>query len=189
MTIALADTLIARAQAQTGLSDFGPQGWRQGLGELVTVMRSRDFGDVANARIEDRLTAVLASRLQIEDWIASHPQVLDEDITAPLFILGMPRTGTTALQAFWPMIRNGAICAAGKRPSPCPRPTLPPRPATPAPWPNGPASRKAAGLARMSIFTKRAARWMMPPCSGLIFAIRNWAGRPGPIPAGGAAAT
>ena len=100
MTIAAVDTLIARACASTGLSDFGPGGWREGLGILVETMSAHDYGEVANGRIEARLTGVLASRLRIEDWIARHPEVLDEKIAGPVFVIGMPRTGTTALQAF-----------------------------------------------------------------------------------------
>ena len=100
MTIAAVDTLIARACASTGLSEFGPGGWREGLGILVETMSAHDYGEVANGRIEARLTGVLASRLRIEDWIARHPEVLDEKIAGPVFVIGMPRTGTTALQAF-----------------------------------------------------------------------------------------
>ena len=100
MTIASAETLIARAMATTGLSDFGPQGWREGLDRLVETMSEHDYGPVANERIEARLTGVLANRLGIEDWIAAHPEVLDETIAGPVFVIGLPRTGTTALQAF-----------------------------------------------------------------------------------------
>lgn len=100
MTIASPDILIARATAETGLSDFGPAGWREGLDRLVATMSERDFGDVARDRIETRLTGVLAARLRIEDWIATHPEVLDERIEGPVFVIGLPRTGTTALQAF-----------------------------------------------------------------------------------------
>ena len=100
MSVATSAALIGRASGQTGLSDFGPEGWREGLDWLVAAMSEREFGAAATARIEARLTDVLATRLRIEDWIARHPEVLDERIEGPVFILGLPRTATTALQAF-----------------------------------------------------------------------------------------
>ena len=100
MTIATAQTLIERATADADLSNFGPDVWREGLGLLVDTMREHDYGPVAGERIEARLVAVLTSRLKIEDWIAHHPEVLDQTIAGPVFVIGLPRTGTTALQAF-----------------------------------------------------------------------------------------
>ena len=35
--------------------------------------------------------------VQVVDWAASHPEVRQSPIEAPLMIVGMPRTGTTAL--------------------------------------------------------------------------------------------
>ena len=100
MTIASPETLIERAAEATGLQDFGAEGWREGLGKLVATMSERDFGAVAKGRIEARLEGVLASRLRIEDWIARHPEVAQSSVERPVFIIGLPRTGTTALQAF-----------------------------------------------------------------------------------------
>jgi hypothetical protein len=100
MTIAAPQALIEQAESRTGLTDFGPEGWREGFERLVAVMSERDFGETARARIEGRFVDVLARRLRIEDWIARHPEVLDQRIERPVFILGLPRTATTALQAF-----------------------------------------------------------------------------------------
>ena len=36
--------------------------------------------------------------LGFEDYIARHPEILEEQINRPLFVLGLPRTGTTLLQ-------------------------------------------------------------------------------------------
>jgi len=100
MSLALPQELIERAENVTGLSDFGPEGWREGFLRLVEVMSARDFGDAAPARIERRFVDVLARRLRIEDWLTRNPEVLDQRVDRPVFILGLPRTGTTALQAF-----------------------------------------------------------------------------------------
>jgi len=38
-------------------------------------------------------------RLKVEQWIESHPDIISQPIKQPLFIIGMPRTGTTILHA------------------------------------------------------------------------------------------
>ena len=98
-SIASSAELIERARRQTGLADFGPEGWREGLDRLIAAMSEREFSEAATARIENRLTDVLETRLRIEDWIARHPEILDERIEGPVVILGLPRSATTAMQA------------------------------------------------------------------------------------------
>jgi len=100
MTVASANTLIDRAVTQANLSDFGPQGWREGFDHLVAALSERDFGEPVLARFEARLVDVLSTRLRIEAWIARHPEILEAQIEGPVFIIGLPRTATTALQAF-----------------------------------------------------------------------------------------
>jgi hypothetical protein len=40
---------------------------------------------------------LLGNRLRIEDWYRHHPEIERELTPAPIFVLGLPRTGTTAL--------------------------------------------------------------------------------------------
>src|SRR6185436_11113458 len=44
-----------------------------------------------------RILAHLTQRLRVEDWIARHPDLLARPVPAPVFMVGLPRTGTTAL--------------------------------------------------------------------------------------------
>jgi len=37
------------------------------------------------------------NRLKLHDWLSRHPEILEEAIERPIFILGLPRTGTTLL--------------------------------------------------------------------------------------------
>ena len=43
------------------------------------------------------ILGLLKNRLLIEDLVRRHPEILDERITAPIVICGLPRTGTTHL--------------------------------------------------------------------------------------------
>lgn len=124
MTIASPEELIERAKAATGLGDFGPEGWREGLGKLVDAMSEGNFDAVVQGRIEARLESVLISRLRIEGWIASHPEVLQIGIERPVFIIGMPRTGTTALQAFLSTDRQWRYLRGWEAAEPVPPPDI-----------------------------------------------------------------
>ena len=90
--------LMAAAVERTGLDDFGDDSFREGLEILVRALRDEAR---LNARgegfIYDRVGLHLCQRLQVEDWYRRHPEIDDESIVAPLFGLGLPRTGSTAL--------------------------------------------------------------------------------------------
>lgn len=93
-----ADDLIAEACEQTGLVDFGPDTFREGLVNLCASIdaeaRLNDVGDVA---VRSTIVASLANRLRVVDWIDQHPEVADEKIDAPIVVIGMFRAGTTFL--------------------------------------------------------------------------------------------
>jgi hypothetical protein len=86
-----------RSRRLTGLSDFGPDGWQEGLERLSGALRSDIRDSRAIATIEDLIVARLAGRLRIQEWWKAHPTEMDRPVEGPLVILGLPRTGTTAL--------------------------------------------------------------------------------------------
>jgi hypothetical protein len=45
------------------------------------------------------LLRLLVNRLRIEEWYRRHPEITQQETPAPIFVLGLPRTGTTALSA------------------------------------------------------------------------------------------
>ena len=47
--------------------------------------------------MHDQIVGLLVNRLQVEQWYAKHPEIDEQQIVAPLFGLGLPRTGSTAL--------------------------------------------------------------------------------------------
>ena len=93
-----AEDVIAAAAAQTGLSDIGDPAILEGLRRLLESYASAArftprgaelaHGDVVNT---------LANRMRIEDWLARHPELLVAPIEKPLFVFGLPRTGTTLM--------------------------------------------------------------------------------------------
>jgi hypothetical protein len=94
-----ASLLIERARAETSLTDFGEDSFREGLDILVaSLAKEARLSEQGAVALDAQLVAFLSQRLQIEHWYAEHPEIDDQEIVAPLIGLGLPRTGSTALQ-------------------------------------------------------------------------------------------
>src|SRR5262249_20132107 len=53
--------------------------------------------DLGRLAAPEMLIASLVNRLEVEHWYRLHPEIDQERIVAPLFGVGLPRTGSTAL--------------------------------------------------------------------------------------------
>jgi hypothetical protein len=90
--------LLDAAKAATGLDDFGEGSFREGLERLVeSGDREARLNDAGRAMFDGQIVMMLMKRLEIEDWYARHPEIDEQEIVAPLMVLGLPRTGSTAL--------------------------------------------------------------------------------------------
>lgn len=89
----------AEASAATGLSNFGSNDYQTGLRRLVQgfVDASRGVEGGAADLTGQLVVSLLIARLRTEEGWRLHPEVLQNDIVDPVFIIGIPRTGTTAL--------------------------------------------------------------------------------------------
>ena len=96
MTRATTHDLVVRATNETGLSDFGADGWQEGLEAIVTALGVDLPDDAAASRVEDILVERLSTRLRIEHWYAEHGKEASAPVEGPLVIMGLPRTATTA---------------------------------------------------------------------------------------------
>ncbi len=91
-------SLLDRAHEQTGLSDFGDPSFRDGLDRLVDGLEAdASLSPIGRMAAEGMLLGQLTNRLRIEDWWRRHPELAQERIERPIFIVGMSRSGTTAL--------------------------------------------------------------------------------------------
>jgi hypothetical protein len=93
------DALCAAAERRTGLSDFGSSRFREPLALLSRALED-EARLTALGRVSARLQLVglLSTRLRALDLLRRRPEIESEPVGAPIVILGMPRTGTTALQ-------------------------------------------------------------------------------------------
>lgn len=90
------EEVIAAASAQTGLTDIGDPAVLEGLERLLkSYAEEARFTERGSQMAHGDLVNYLANRMRIEDWLKQHPQLLDAPIEKPLFVFGLPRTGTT----------------------------------------------------------------------------------------------
>ncbi len=90
--------LMDTAVAETGLEDFGAVDFSDRLGVLCRAMREEGgFNGAGVLQQHMFITGLLKNRLLIEDLLRRHPEILEEQIVAPIIICGLPRTGTTHL--------------------------------------------------------------------------------------------
>jgi hypothetical protein len=95
---AAVDQLHETASNLTGLYGFGPQGYLEGLRKLLEAYETDlQLTDAGRTAICARTGTLLQARLYAQDgWLKCNDVSLPE-ISAPLVIIGLPRTGTTAL--------------------------------------------------------------------------------------------
>lgn len=93
-----ADELEEGARVAAGLDDFGSTYYREGLERTVESLNTEaDLNDLGAVIQHATISNALIQRLKIEDTYKRHPEIDDEVVGGPVFIIGLPRTGTTAL--------------------------------------------------------------------------------------------
>lgn len=94
--------LLSSASEHTGLSDFGDDGFREHLSALVDSLNNEaQLTLVGRLIAKAELSRFLHSRLRIIETEKVHPEVHDEEIIEPLFIVGMGRTGSSILYEYF----------------------------------------------------------------------------------------
>jgi len=93
------DDIAAAAVRATGLSDLGGDEHEEGLRILVDdYIGQAGLTPAGNARMRASVRGLLVARLMSESGFASHPDHAEVDIQRPVFVTGLPRSGTTLLQ-------------------------------------------------------------------------------------------
>ena len=96
------------ARAATGLRDFGDARYREGLGVLLGALDDEaQLGEVGDLVLRAMIVQALQARLRMEASWAAAPAAADAPVDKAIFIVGLPRTGTTALQHR--MLQNSAL--------------------------------------------------------------------------------
>ncbi|MFF2191452.1 sulfotransferase family protein [Streptomyces sp. NPDC058157] len=93
------ERLMEEAADRTGLSDFGETGFEEGLDVLLaslhkTVDALSPYGRTCARGMP---LAALENRLHLTENLRRNPDIAQTEIREPVFILGLPRSGTTLL--------------------------------------------------------------------------------------------
>ena len=117
--------LLDEAVAVAGLDDFGPGDFREGLGVLLaSIEADADLSPEADAAVIGVLRNRLVNRLRVEQWYRDHPEIEDVAIAGPAHVIGLPRTGTTALGSMLSLDPQFRSLRMWEQRSPCPPPVL-----------------------------------------------------------------
>lgn len=92
-----ADELESEARERAGLADFGDPLYREGLEVLLEALAEAALSDLGRMVWRGRIVSHLDQRLRVLDYLARHPEIERQPVPAPVFMVGLPRTGTTAL--------------------------------------------------------------------------------------------
>ncbi len=93
------ENIIADAKAETGLDDFGDESFMEGLIVFLNALeRDAQLCPMGRGFKRLRLVEILGNRLRAHKVFQEHPEILEQEIKDPVFIIGLPRTGTTKLQ-------------------------------------------------------------------------------------------
>lgn len=90
-------SVLDEATSKAGLTDFGSQDFMAGLNVLLQTYDQAGYNEKGRKRARRRVVDLLAARLRIEKAFADYPQIESVEIKQPMYLTGLPRTGTSAL--------------------------------------------------------------------------------------------
>ena len=97
-SVGTVDDLHESAMRATGLDDFGDDGYREALGVLLdSYARDAGLTPLGSKMFRYFLKSALVARLLSERAWRTNPGYSGVPIRRPVFVTGLPRTGTTAL--------------------------------------------------------------------------------------------
>ena len=92
------DVVLGEAVQRTGLSDFGPDDFRERLRVwLLAAQEDDSLSSIGRIGVYNDILRYAVNRLRVEDLVGRHPEILDVRIERPIIIVGLPRSGTTHL--------------------------------------------------------------------------------------------
>lgn len=100
--------LMQRASEETGLHDFGPEPFLEPLQRLSASLRDEvDLNAAGRENAYRRLMNILVTRLRLQALWEKRPEILSLPVPRPIFVVGLPRSGTTFLQ--WLLARDASL--------------------------------------------------------------------------------
>jgi hypothetical protein len=93
----VAAQLIEQARKATGLERFDSESFREGLDVFLADVNACEYTESGMQRLIGSVVAALSTRLKVHAYLQQRPELLTRPIERPVFVFGVPRTGTTLL--------------------------------------------------------------------------------------------
>ena len=90
----------AFTEAGTGATEFRDASFLPNLEKALEIPTRLDLSARGLMGVHANFARFLVNRLRWEADVERHPEILDEDVSDPIVVLGLPRSGTTKLQRF-----------------------------------------------------------------------------------------
>ncbi len=91
------ESVLEDARSETGLSDFGPGDFSEGLRVLLRTYSEGPLNERGRRRARRRVVGLLATRLRVAEAFRQHPEINQRPVRKPMVLTGLPRSGTSAL--------------------------------------------------------------------------------------------
>ncbi len=115
--------LMDQARSKAGLEEFGSDSFVPGLEVLcVAIEKEARLNAVGERAVWRQLRQLLINRLEIEECYRLHPEIEEQRIERPWFGLGLPRTGSSALNNLLAVDPRRRYLRTWEAERPCPPP-------------------------------------------------------------------
>lgn len=94
------EPLLEAAFAEAGRNTFRDTRFLSNLEKALEIPTRLDLSARGLMGVRANFQRFLVNRLRWEADVERHPAILDEDVSDPIVVLGLPRSGTTKLQRF-----------------------------------------------------------------------------------------
>lgn len=127
-----AAAIIAEAEAKVGVTDCDKEVGRN-LARLVACLHDRfPMTEAGEMSVRGGLMMDTINRLGAQKWVRDYPEIAAEPIEAPVFLMGLPRSGTTYFQYLFDRDSRFRLIRTWESMMPSPPPgfapeTVPPR--------------------------------------------------------------
>jgi Sulfotransferase family len=94
------DAVLADALREAGRGHFADEGFVPNLARLLEIPTRLPLSATGLFGMQANTVRWLVNRLRWEADVEAHPDILDENVSDPIVVIGLPRSGTTKLQRF-----------------------------------------------------------------------------------------
>jgi len=121
------DRIRSDARSLADFDDSEAHLFDANLGVLAdSLNREGDLPESGAQQAHGEFVRAMANRLRTLKWVAKHPDILDEPIERPIFLTGLPRSGTTFCQQLFDCDGDLRLIRTWETISPCPPPAIDP---------------------------------------------------------------